>query len=153
MVSKVSVSYACYFLIFTVIYRCNAHPDNLDAPGARRRTHEMTDFLIRTWDASILWTDFGIRADIVVCFLIFQSIFFSSYSTLQPFTHGFPRADIHQLLTPDLLHQVIKGTFKDHLVMWVNEYLYEAHGEARANDIVEDIDRRCVYIPCSFISN
>ena len=68
MVSKVSVSYAHYFLIFTVIYRCNAHPENLDAPGARQRTHEMTDFLIRTWDASILWTDFGIRADIVVCF-------------------------------------------------------------------------------------
>jgi hypothetical protein len=34
--------------------------------------------------------------------------------------------------------------FKDHLVMWVNEYLYEVHGEARANDIIEDIDHRCV---------
>jgi hypothetical protein len=37
----------------------------------------------------------------------------------QPFTHSFPRADIHELLSPDLLHQVIKGIFKDHLVQWV----------------------------------
>ncbi|KAI9569828.1 hypothetical protein HD554DRAFT_2037827 [Boletus coccyginus] len=30
-------------------------------------------------------------------------------------TH-FPRADIHELIVLDLLHQLIKGTFKDHLV-------------------------------------
>jgi hypothetical protein len=62
----------------------------------------------------------------------------------QPFTHEFPRADIHEILMPDLLHQVIKGTFKDHLVTWVHEYLYEAHGTSEANTIVEDIDRRWV---------
>ncbi|PBK83662.1 hypothetical protein ARMGADRAFT_1048374 [Armillaria gallica] len=38
-----------------------------------------------------------------------------------PFTHGFPCTDIHKLLSPDLLHQVIKGTFKDHLVTWIEE--------------------------------
>jgi hypothetical protein len=63
---------------------------------------------------------------------------------LQPFTHGFPRADIHTLLSPDLLHQLIKGTFKDHLVEWVNEYLLITHGEARAQEIIQDIDRRLV---------
>jgi hypothetical protein len=62
-------------------------------------------------------------------------------SRLQPFTHEFPRAEINEILTPDLLHQVIKGTFKDHLVTWVHEYLYEVHGTSRANAIVEDIDR------------
>ncbi|KAI0245058.1 hypothetical protein BJV78DRAFT_1277562 [Lactifluus subvellereus] len=72
-----------------------------------------TEFLINNWDAGTLWTDFGVHADIV------------------PFTSNFPRADIHQLLSPDLLHQVIKGTFKDHIVMWVNEYLLEAHGETQ----------------------
>ena len=66
---------------------------------------------------------------------------------LQPFTLDFPRADIHELLSPDLLHQVIKGTFKDHIVMWVNEYLLEVHGEAQGLEIIADIDHRCVVLP------
>ncbi|TFK89772.1 hypothetical protein K466DRAFT_486179 [Polyporus arcularius HHB13444] len=49
---------------------------------------------------------------------------------LQPFTAYFPRADIHELLTPDLLHQKVKGTFQDHLVTWVEEYLGNVHGKA-----------------------
>jgi len=61
---------------------------------------------------------------------------------LKPFTHGFPRADIHELLAPDLLHQLIKGTFKDHLVTWVGDYLYQTHGEKVALEIIEDIDHR-----------
>jgi Plavaka transposase len=71
---------------------------------------------------------------------------------LQPFTHSFPRADIHELLSPDLLHQVIKGTFKDHLVTWVNEYLLEEHREARGLDIIADIDRRYVLHSCEAYS-
>ncbi|KAH9994306.1 hypothetical protein BJV74DRAFT_877659 [Russula compacta] len=106
--------------------KCDAPPNDLDREGARRRTQVKTDFLISAWDPGTLWTDFGVRADIV------------------PFTQDFPRADIHELLSVDLLHQVIKGTFKDHLVMWVNEYLREVHGEARANEIIADIDHRQV---------
>jgi hypothetical protein len=60
----------------------------------------------------------------------------------QPFTNDFPQADIHELLAPDLLHQVIKGTFKDHLVDWVKTYLNKTHGKSRANEILDDIDRR-----------
>jgi hypothetical protein len=60
----------------------------------------------------------------------------------KPYTHDFPHADIHKLLSSDLLHQVIKGTFKDHLVAWVNEYLILEHGEVRALEIIQDIDRR-----------
>jgi hypothetical protein len=60
----------------------------------------------------------------------------------QPFTANFPRADIHELLAPDLLHQIIKGTFKDHLVTWVMEYVTAEHGNSEANEIHADIDRR-----------
>ncbi|KAJ7754298.1 hypothetical protein B0H14DRAFT_3096710 [Mycena olivaceomarginata] len=43
----------------------------------------------------------------------------------------FPRADIHEMLSPDLLHQIIKGSFKDHLVTW----------------IMDEIDRRIAAAP------
>lgn len=54
-------------------------------------------------------------------------------------TH-FPRVDIYEMIMPDLLHQVIKGAFKDHIVMWVKQWLIQAHGKAQANRILEDID-------------
>jgi hypothetical protein len=63
---------------------------------------------------------------------------------LQPFTNEFPRADVHEIIAPDLLHQVIKGTFKDHLVTWVEDLLMYFHGnnKTKVNQILDDIDRR-----------
>ena len=68
---------------------------------------------------------------------------FIQHSLEQPFTHNFPRADIHQLLSPDILHQLIKGTFKDHLVDWVEQYIRaNSESEAEFKRIMDDIDRR-----------
>jgi hypothetical protein len=66
----------------------------------------------------------------------------------QPFTRDFPRADIYEMLSSDLLHQVIKGTFKDHLVTWVEEYLKITYDKAEAGVIMDEIDRRCDIILC-----
>jgi len=67
----------------------------------------------------------------------------STYLTkIKPFTTHFPRADIHRMLSPDILHQLIKGTFKDNLVQWIGDYLYLTHGDSYANNVLDDIDRR-----------
>ncbi|KAJ7246765.1 hypothetical protein C8J57DRAFT_1674990 [Mycena rebaudengoi] len=101
--------------------KCEAHPDHLDDAKARLRTQIKTDLLIKCFDPGILWDDYGVRADVV--------------------------AYIHELLSSDLLHQVIKGTFKDHIVTWVNEYLHLTHPEKRALEIIQDIDRRISAVP------
>ncbi|KAJ7648519.1 hypothetical protein B0H17DRAFT_1215571 [Mycena rosella] len=112
-----------------LVSQCDVLPDHLDDEGARLRTQTKTNTLIMCFDPGILWDDYGIHADIV------------------PFTHGFPRTDIYELLSFDLLHQVIKGMFKDHLVSWVNKYLHLEHGEKRALKIIQDIDHRISAVP------
>jgi len=74
--------------------------------------------------------------------LVYHIYSFCSNPDYQPFTHGLPRADIHELMAPDLLHQLIKGVFKDHMVEWVCTYLIKVHGAKRGKEIIQDIDRR-----------
>jgi len=59
---------------------------------------------------------------------------------IQSFTEDFPHADIHELIRPDLLHQVIKGAFKDHLVTWIQEWIEANKGKKVARQILSDID-------------
>ena len=99
----------------------------------------------------MLWDDYGIVSGIMVCFGCLSNSCLPSLCVSQPFTHGFPRADIHELLSPDLLHQIIKGTFKDHLVTWVTEYIKLHHFPAEANQILADIDRRQVLLQLIYL--
>ncbi|KAJ7137438.1 hypothetical protein C8R43DRAFT_1097904 [Mycena crocata] len=108
--------------------RCTASRKDLDGPGGRR-TQAHTESLFDILDHGTMWEQYGIIPDVL------------------PFTWDFPRADIYELISPDLLHQLIKGTFKDHLVTWVGEYLEAEHGASKAKKIMADIDRRIAAVP------
>ena len=92
------------------------------------RCHEHTKALVEEFTLDALWHEYGIVGELV------------------PFTNDFCHADIHELIAPDLLHQIIKGAFKDHLVEWVEKYIRHKHGDASANEILDDIDRRFVLL-------
>ncbi|KAF9061853.1 hypothetical protein BDP27DRAFT_1484790 [Rhodocollybia butyracea] len=110
--------------------RCTAPSSNLDA-AADRCTRQLNEVLLDEYggDRKILWDNYGIDDDVT------------------PFMANFPRADIHKMLSPDLLHQIIKGCFKDMLVEWAYEYLVIMHGETEADKIMDDIDRRIALVP------
>jgi len=92
------------------------------------------------FDSKTIWENYGIVDNAIVSHWPVQLTLLISPS-LKPFTEHFPRADIYELITPDLLHQVIKGVFKDHLVEWVVEYLEKEHGKAKSEAILDEIDR------------
>jgi hypothetical protein len=95
------------------------------------------------------WDDFGTVADVTVSLSYIPiEVSHDIYVLCQPFTEHFPRADIHELLAPDLLHQLIKGTFKDHLVTWIENYLTRTHPAKRAKEILSIIDQRSVSSGC-----
>ncbi|EAU93525.2 hypothetical protein CC1G_02755 [Coprinopsis cinerea okayama7 len=109
--------------------RCTVLPANMEGVGGPR-TNELIDAILENgFSHQEIWDNYGFD------------------STVVPFTRDFPRACIYEILTSDLLHQVIKGTFKDHLVTWVEDYLYLAHEKAEADAIMDEIDRRLAAVP------
>ncbi|KAI6008589.1 hypothetical protein EDC04DRAFT_2871475 [Pisolithus marmoratus] len=91
--------------------KCLAYQETLDE-DALWQLHEHTELVVKELDLQTPWKVYGIDRDIV------------------PFTSGFPCADIQRMLSPDILHQLIKGRFKAHLVDWVEKYLYHTHSKS-----------------------
>ncbi|KAH9915965.1 uncharacterized protein BXZ73DRAFT_54076 [Epithele typhae] len=109
--------------------KCLAFPDELDNKGLPR-FRDLTEHLQDVFDPGTLWDVFGLLQDI------------------SPFTYSFPRADIHELLTPDLLHQLVKGTSKDHLVAWIEDYIVlTSDSETEAKRKLDGLDRRLAAVP------
>ncbi|KAF8992148.1 hypothetical protein BDQ17DRAFT_1392882 [Cyathus striatus] len=112
--------------------RCTAFFNDLDnQEEASLHSYEHTKALYDAVGGNhrALWDGYGIIADIV------------------PFTSNFLQADIHELIVPDLLHQIIKGTFKDHLVNWVIKYINISHEKKEADRIIGEIDHRIAVVP------
>jgi hypothetical protein len=121
--------------------RCDSLPENMVTGVGYQRMHKRRQI---TWSRNLIPGQFGmLLAFMRMSWYMMMCMNVSKTDTLfQPFTHSFPRANIHELLAPDLLHQVIKGIFKDHLVLWVGLYLEHIHGKACAHEIMGDIDWR-----------
>ena len=112
------------------VCRCDADSKNLDDPDANLRTQERTTLLLKNEEPELLWYEHGIVPEFQV-YPCPTALLLAPTDVSQPFMMRFPRADIHELLTSDLLHQAIKGTYKDHLVQWVEDYLKGIHGPTR----------------------
>lgn len=86
-----------------------------------------------------MWYGYGIISDVVVCSTLHTP--FSYTDIYKPFTVLFPHANIHELLAPDLLHQIIKGTFKDHLIDWITKYILDSYGNVDGKEKLAELDR------------
>lgn len=87
--------------------KCKVPPDErgTDQPNELRDHHE-TIRILQDHKAGMDPPDFttqGLRA----CYT--------------PFWHDFPHTDIFITITPDILHQLLKGVFKDHFFHWITK--------------------------------
>ncbi|KAF8553040.1 hypothetical protein OG21DRAFT_1477479 [Imleria badia] len=93
--------------------KCLATRQDLDAKALYRcqiHTESLITQLSECFGLGRLWDEYGIVGELL------------------PFTNDFPRADIHELIAPDLLHLIIKGAFKDHFIEWVEWYIRATYG-------------------------
>ena len=122
--------------------RCLGHHKHLDLGLCHgRRSEELREALVAALDKKTLWNEYGIVSSIIVSTRSRSQRWRTHLRLAQPYTNDLPRADIHELLSGDLLHQVIKP-FKDHIVDWINDWIVLEYGEAGASVIIGEIDRR-----------
>jgi hypothetical protein len=135
------------FLVCSTSCRCTANRNDYeDLSDALPRSNRLRDFLLENMEPDILWNEHGIVPNLVV--RVPDSQVLSLTDVPQPFTNGFPRADISENISMDILHQLIKGTFKDHFVDWTVQYVNSSLPKAAAEQVLSDIDRRCVqFVP------
>ena len=43
-------------------------------------------------------------------------------------------------MAPDILYQLIKGTFKDHIITWAIDYIKATNSDRQAKKIMDEID-------------
>jgi len=91
---------------------CTSPADNLDKLDPVLRSVEHTTACKAAFDAKVMWEKYGVVNDVTVGPIPVRRFGFKLIAA-QPFTNNFPNADIYELITPDLLHQLIKGVFKD----------------------------------------
>ena len=62
------------YLLFNFVHRCRALPNNLDGPeSSDRRSRAHTDFLLGKCELSVLYKDYGIIGNVIVCIKLFGS--------------------------------------------------------------------------------
>jgi len=104
---------------WTSSFRCEATADKLDDPCANLCSHKKTEFshsktLILGW----FWENYSVCDDVLVSAQPWScSCHWNSISHL---CLTFHEPDIHKLLIPDLLHQLIAGNFQrpSHYLGW-----------------------------------
>ena len=73
MVSQVGFYYKVMPVPDLVVIRCTAHQNDLDGGGGRR-SRDHTELLVSELELGVLWDEYGLVGDIVVCLFIMQSI-------------------------------------------------------------------------------
>lgn len=90
---------------------CKVNPDERGSHShSDIRTHLETENLL-AWNKDG-WRDYEFET-------------FGLRPVYEPFWAKLPYANIFQAFTPDLLHQLHKGVFKDHLVKWCTDIVGE----------------------------
>ena len=92
--------------------RCNVMPNDrgecTDAPLRTAQSVRFTLYQQQNGEDPLEFEDEGLR------------------EVFSPFWADLPHCDIFQCITPDILHQLHKGAFKDHLVKWCTRIIGEA---------------------------